>query len=80
MEYKELFSEKKQAVKRGCPNGGGACYCTGACNEIIGYWVDGKYEPVTDSYLLKNKACSSLVGLMSVVKEANSGIDELRKS
>lgn len=40
--YKNMLSQKERLpvtripIKRGCPNKDG-CFCTGACNEIIGY-------------------------------------------
>jgi len=39
--------DRKVAVKAPCPNQGSLCFCTGACQEIIG-WVD---KPVNSSLL-----------------------------
>ena len=37
---KQLYDDSaptKIAIKRGCPNSPNPCFCTGICNEIIGY-------------------------------------------
>lgn len=35
---KDIVSNTKVPIKKGCPNDG-QCFCTGKCNEIIG-WRD----------------------------------------
>lgn len=29
--------KNKVPIYKGCPNGEGPCYCTGVCQEVIGY-------------------------------------------
>ena len=40
--FKEQEKDKRIPILRGCPvleqGGGGQCFCTGRCNDIVGYY------------------------------------------
>lgn len=47
-ELLDLITQNKKnkvEVTRGC-NAIGGCFCTGRCNDVIGYWEDGKYTQI----------------------------------
>jgi len=48
---KKLYDEK-EPIYASCPNSGGQCFCTGACQRIIG-WIDKM--PYSGLHLLKER-------------------------
>ena len=66
----QAAEDKRTPIYRGCGGGGGMCFCTGRCKEVIGYELNGEKEYLKCSH-------GHLLGSIVPCKECEKGKQDI---